>query len=878
LPQRENDTILFSNDSFLLTTDSVFLEADSVLGADDMLILATDSVSLETTFRASSKKMSPSAIESSVKYISQDSIIINLGSKKILLFESAKAFYEDIELSSDFMEFGFVNSELYASGVADSCGHIHGPPIFKQGSSEFCSQEILYNFKTKKGKVTKVITVEGEGYIHGYYVKHVEDKVSYIKGGQYTTCNLEHPHFQLRFNKAKVIQDDKIITGPAYVSFGNIPSPIAIPFGYFPLQKERSSGIVIPQIGESTARGFYFENFGYYFGISDNFDLLLSGDITTRGSWAAKAKANYVFRYKCNGAIELGFAQNYFNEPSTPLRYNTNDFRVYWKHNQDPKSHPTTRFNAHVNVISSSYNKYNPSSTTDYLSNQFNSSLNFSTNIKSIVNFDAALTYSQNTASRAIGFTLPSINMSVRQFYPFRKKFKAGKLKWYDNISLRWETQMSNQINTIDTLIFKPQTWNEIQSGMQHTIPLNIPIKVGKSFNWNTNATFVEKWYMQRNVQTFSTVMINDTTERGQIDHVFQRGFFPLHDLSLSSSITTKIYGFYGFRKREVPILRHVMSPDLNFTFRPNLSGSTYGTYFNSITGEEVEYSYFLGAKYGTTTSRMQAVTRFTLNNNLEIKIRSKKDTITGTRKITIFDNLSISCGYDFAADSLNWKPLTLTGRTSLFSFLDINFRLSFDPYILNERGRNINQKEWKVNKRAMRFSQSDLIINVNWRINQDFFKGKKKNEKPEEKPLQQTETIFSENGLGGPNIRPDFKNPWNITINYSFAYNVFDNIYFYSNQSNNKYETKLIQTINIAADVNITRKWKVQVITGYDVQNRDISYTEINIFRDLHCWEMKFGWVPFGDRKQWRFQINVKASVLSDLKYEMKKDFRDNY
>jgi lipopolysaccharide assembly outer membrane protein LptD (OstA) len=355
-----------------------------------------------------------------VKYASQDSIILNMANRKILLFEDAKTLYEDIELCAAFIEFGFMNNELYASGIADSCGHIHGPPIFKQGGTEFCAQEMRYNFTTQKAKVTKVITVEGDGFIHGYYVKHVDKKVSYIRGGQYTTCNLEHPHFQIRFGKGKVIQDDKIVTGPAYLSFGNIPSPIALPFSMFPLEKERSSGIVIPKFGQSTARGFYFEDFGYYLGINDHFDLLLSGDITTRLNWAAKAKANYVFRYKCNGEIKLNFYQNFFGERGAYDYYHKEDFHVFWTHNQDPKSHPTTRFSAHVDVRSTTQNKYNPSTPSDYLSNEFVSSLNFSTNIKNFFYFDAAVYYNQNTSSRNINLSLPAINMSVRQLYPFR--------------------------------------------------------------------------------------------------------------------------------------------------------------------------------------------------------------------------------------------------------------------------------------------------------------------------------------------------------------------------------------------------------------------------------------------------------------------------
>lgn len=867
------DTIPSKIDPIQASVDSIFFASDSIISIKDTLIFESDSLSTDTLQSSVSKKrMSPNALTSSVKYTCQDSIIINLPGKKVLLFEEAKAYYEDIELFSDFMEFGFVSSELFASGVADSCGHIQGSPIFKQGSTAFFSQDIRYNFKTQKAKVTKIITGEGEGYIHGYYVKHVDDKISYIKGGQYTTCNLEHPHFQIRFTKAKLIQNEKIITGPAYISFGNIPTPIAIPFGYFPIQKDRAWGIVMPTYGESSLRGFYFENFGYYFGFNDNFDLLLAADITTRGSWAAKAKANYVFRYKCNGIIEVSFAQNFIGERQTPGRYHTNDFRFAWNHSQDPKAHPTTRFNAHVNIISKTFNKYNPATTSDYLSNEFTSSLNFSTNANSILFFDAAIYYTQNTNTGAISISLPDINLSVVQFYPFRKKLKVGKLKWYDNISLKWSSQMSNRISTVDSLFLLPKTWEEIQSSIKHTIPLTVPIKLGKALNWNTNATFTETWLMQRNQQTFSTTMSEDSVLSGHVNNIFQRGFYPLHDLSLSTSLTTKLYITYSFKKGALNAIRHVLSPDLGFTYRPKLNGKTYGRYFNTLTGQEVEYAYYSGVG----NSRTQAVARFTLNNNIEIKVKSNKDTIIGTRKISLFDNLSISCGYDFAADSMRWQPLTISGRTSLFSFLDITFGLSFDPYIISSEGRRVNKTELSVNKRPMRFSGSNLNIGVNWRINQDFFKGKRKSEKQsEQEPL---ETIFPENSMGIPNSRPDFRNPWNVTINYTFAYITSDNYAYYMLLSNKNYNSNIVQTINIRADLNITRKWKIGVTTGYDIQQKDFSYTEINIYRDLHCWEMQFGWVPFGGRKGWHFQINVKASVLRDLKFQMKQDFRDNY
>jgi hypothetical protein len=319
------------------------------------------------------------------------------------------------------------------------------------------------------------------------------------------------------------------------------------------------------------------------------------------------------------------------------------------------------------------------------------------------------------------------------------------------------------------------------------------------------------------------------------------------------------------------------MSPDISFSFSPNFGKDTYGKYFNSITGKFVEYSFFSGAMYNSVSYRMQAVTRFTLNNNLEMKVSSKKDTITGTKKITIFDNVSISFGYDFAADSLNWEPLRISGRTSLFSFLDVTFGLEFDPYILNEDGENINIREAQVNKKWMRFSNSNLNIGVNWRLNRDFFKSKKKNEKSSDNDSQQEENIFPVNSMGVPNVRPDFSNPWNVTVNYTFAYLTFDNIVYYKYLTGKKHDNNIVQTINVRADLSITRKWKIEITTGYDIKQRDFSFTQIGIYRDLHCWEMSFNWVPFGYRQGWEFRINVKAAVLKDLKLNMKSDFRDN-
>ena len=863
------------------------IEADSSAFAElpDSVVLRDTTVHSDTVY----KKISRDAIEKRVTYEAQDSIVVDLKNRITYLFGNAVVYYDDLELRADFIQIGFEDQELYATGIADSSGNVHGYPTFKQGETFFKAQEIKYNFQTTKGIISHVITVEGEGYIHGEKVKKLDDNTSFIRRGKYTTCELDHPHFEIAFTKAKVIPDDKIVTGPAYLSFGGIPTPIAIPFGYFPIQKGRRSGVIMPTIGNTSNRGFYLENLGYYFGISDNFDLLLAGDIYTNGSWAVKLRSNYVVRYKCIGNINLGFAQNFFGEKLNNTRYGTNDFKIHWEHKQDAKSHPTTRFSAHVDIVSSTFNKYNPSSVQDYLSNQYTSKLNLSTSAKGVFFVDITASYTQNTKTGQVNLALPDMSMSVNQFYPFRKKNKS-KLKWYDNISMKWTSQLTNQLATQDSLILKPETWQQLQFGVRHSIPITIPIKIAKLINWNTNINLTEKWYLQRERQEFDSIVQEDVSTY-YVNRILERNFYALHDISISTSLTTKIYFLYQSKKEKGPALRHVMSPVLSFTYSPNLSGNTYGEYFNPLTGEMVSYSYFANSIYGGVGTRTSAIARLNIANNVEMKVRSRKDTITGMKKIVLLDNLTVGCYYDFAADSMRWSPLTISGRTTLFKQLYITFYVAFDPYCYNEQGIRINRTEWKENHRLMRFSNSDLSLSLNWTLNNDYFKGKKeKKQKEQEEQQAQQDPLFTENTLGMPSKRPDFSNPWSLTLSYTFAYTVKDNPYYYINptfyslyniseeNAERAHTGKIVQTLNISGEFNITKKWKIGFTTGYDFQQKDFSYTSIDIYRDLHCWEMRFNWIPFGNRRGWSFTINVKASVLQDLKWNKKKDFRENY
>ena len=878
---RWNIVFIFSIFTFQISAQS---NNDSIIQQHrDSSFVASEFDSLDSNLRDSIpktskivKKISKDALKNTVSYVCKDSIYFDFKSKIAVLFQDAKTSYDDMNLEADYIEINFSKNELYASGIATEEGEVLGAPVFKQGEGTYRAQEIKYNFNTKKGKITKVITSEGEGFIHGQHVKKVDDKTSYISHGQYTTCDLDCPHYQIKFNKAKAIQNDKIVTGVAFLSFGDVPTFLAIPFGYFPMQKGRASGFVMPTVGMSETRGFYFENMGYYLGISDNLDLTLLADIYTRGSWALKARSSYVFRYKSRGDAFVSFAQSFEGERGTLLFERKNDFKVEWNHKQDPKSNPNLNFSARINLISKTYNKNYITSVNDYLSNQYNSTISLSSNIKGVFFIDATASYTQNTQTQIVSLGLPDINMSLNQMYPFRKKGRVGAAKWYDNISIKWNSQFGNHINGVDSSFFQAETFENMQTGIKHTIPLQIPIKIAKLINWNTSVNLTEKWYLQSITKSFSTDTV-DNYVSGIITENYNQGFFALHDLSAHSSLNTKIFFLYGFKKGFIKAIRHVVTPDLSFVYRPNLSGNTYGRYYNTIRGVYQEYSYFDKSIYGGVYANTQAITRFSVTNNIEIKVPSRKDTITGMRKIKLVDNLTISAGYDFAADSLRWIPLEISGMTKFTQFLNVTFNMRFDPYIINDKGIRVNQTEWDVNKRLFRFSSSQFQFGLNWSLNNDFFKGKKRELSAPETTSTNDNNLFNENTLGMTTKRPDFTNPWNLTISYSFNYNITENYGFFITDTIPHYDKNIIQTLNLTGDFNITKKWKIGFTSGYDFKNMQFSYTSFDIYRDLHCWEMRFNWIPFGYRRGWSFTINVKAAVLKDLKYNMKRDFRDN-
>jgi len=888
---------LFLAGTLLYASTTTAQQTDSLRALPDTLVIKPDSLAVGDSLFSSDSippleqptGISPNALQYRVVFKSEDSLHFDMKNQKVFMYQQADISYDDINLKANYVEMDFTKTEVFASGIEDSTGFPRGQPIFTQGDSEFRSETMRYNYDTKKGLIRNVMTQDGEGTIRGKVIKKMPNNEANIKGGSYSTCpQCENRDYEFRYFKSKVVPGKRIVTGPAYLVVEDVPTPLFLPFGFFPINKNRNSGILLPTWGESANRGFYFENGGYYWAISDYIDLKLVGDIYTHGSWAIKPSTRYKKRYKFSGSFDFLYAINITGEEGTPDYQRDRDYQIRWRHIQDKKARPNSTFTADVNIRSRKSNFYNPTTAQDYLSNTFQSSIAYQTSFAGKYYLTLNANHSQNTQTKLMTLTLPEISFSVNRFYPFRKKERSGKSRWWEDINMSYTANMKNTVTIEDSLLFQPETWEQVQNGIKHSIPVSSSIKLLKYFTWTNSVNMTDRMYFRTIRKTWDedTLFSGNDTIVGYVRTDTINGFSNAFDASFSSSISTKIYGMFQFGKRfPVQAIRHVMTPKVSFTYTPDWSDPKWGyykSYYDPAQDEEVKYSIYEGGIYGQPPGAKSGRVNFSLSNNLEMKVRSRKDTVTGSRKITLIDDFSISTSYDMAKDSLNWSKLRLSGRTTLFKGFDIRYSSSWDPYILDSAGtRNLNQTEWKVNKRLLRLENTNWEFSANLRLNPDFFK-KKGEERDQTQQRQNPQDEFrdefeiydeTESIYNNYDDYIDWNIKWSLNITYNLRYTVAP-VYF--NQVKEGKTESIIQTLGVSGDFNVTPKWKIGFRTGWDFEAADLSYTSINIYRDLHCFEMRFNWIPIGGRQSWNFALNVKANMLKDLKLQRKRDFRD--
>jgi len=853
-------------------------QTSSAINTDSLNHVA-DSVLIDT-LTIGEKEKKKNVLEAPVQYTSQDSFIISLGQQRTYLFKNATVEYQNISLKANYIDFDMGTNTAMASGMVDSAGMLAGKPVFTQGNEEFDSDTIRYNFKSHKALIKNIITKQGEGYLHSTRTKRLEDGEIEISKGKYTTCDAPHPHFYIRLTKAIAIPQKKIVSGPAYMVLEDIPLPLALPFGFFPNTTTRSSGLIIPTYGEEQRRGFYLRNGGWYFAMNDYVDLTLLGSVYSRGTWGVSASSVYRVRYKYSGRFNAEFVKNRVNDDPTFSK--TRDFRITWSHSQDPKANPSRQFTASVNFSSTSYEKNQSYNINDYLTNTKTSSISYRKSWSgSPFNLTANLQHSQNSKTHMVNMSLPTMSFNMSRIYPFRGKNDDGKYNWFENIQVSYAAKLDNKISSPDSTLFKKSTLEKMANGFSHSIPISltniklfkfINISPGISYSGVLYTSYLHKRQVSSDTTLFISKVVTDTIHKVTYAHALST--------SLGISASPKFYGnFQSTRPNSyIAFVRHVITPTASFSFSPDMSKLMPDYYRTVANGGSItqpvgytKYSVYEKQIYGTpSVSGRRGSLSLGLNNTLEMKVRARNDTTGELKKVSILDNLNFTSSYNPFIKSSRWSNLNMAGSTSLFSKkVNVRFGATFNPYALDSAGkRSIDKYLIRETGKLFRTTRANIDIGFNLKSAAGDKKGASTTTTSAGESTDDSnptlDMLDESSGYYGDYV--DFDIPWTLRVDYLW------------NMSKETRTVSYTHTIRLSGDISITPKWKIGMNTGYDFVSKDFSTTNFNIHRDLHCWEMRFSIVPFGDRRSYSFSINAKSSILRDVKYNKTKSWYDNF
>lgn len=825
-------------------------------------IAIPDSVPVVVTDSVENQEQSSDRLQDLVDYNGKDSVSFDPLTNRAYLYNEAYINYQTTNLKAGFIIIDWNSNIVTAAGIRDSTGKITQIPIFTDNGKSYRSDTIKYNFNTKKGVISTVTTKEGEGYVHGEKVKMADDKTFYIQGTSFTTCNRINPDFEIVTNKAKMIIGDKIVTGPASLHLMHIPTPIVLPFGFFPMADKRSSGFIIPNYSDRQDWGFGLTNGGYYWAINDYMDLKVTGDIYTRGSFALRTESAYKVIYKYNGNVALNYSRIRYGDPRYVDAGNfqdRRDFSIRWTHNQDAKARPDLRFSANVNMATSSYFQNNTTNAGDYLTNTLSSSISLNKTWQGTpFSMTATAKQSQNSQNNTMTISLPDVNFSMQRIQPFRRENAVGEARWYENIGLTYQSNFKNDYSgSLDDLrnpsvIF---SGNGLNYGMQHQVAASTNEKFLRYFTFNPSVNFMERWYPERLNYTW-----NQDSNRVDVDTI--TGFNAIHTYSVNAQVTTTLYGLFNF-KGKVKAIRHVMYPQIGFNYTPDFADGFYGYYqtvqvdSNGTTALRSRYNGS-GFIYGGPGAGRNGAVTFRLRNVVEGKYRSTEDS-TGERKFGIFDDLTLNTSYNIAAETFKWAPVSVRASSSYFKGkLTFSYQGTFDMYGLDSLGVRVNESALKLNDKLVRNTSSQFSMGLR-------LKGKVKH--GELKKADNTTALGLEEDA--PNYYSLFDYmaidaPWTANIDYTYR---IDQPSLTQN---------ITQTVTVSGSFEPTTNWRMGVSTGYDIANKGISYTTVDLKRNLHCWEFNIRWVPFGYARSYTIGLGIKANMFKDVKYEQRRGIGD--
>lgn len=910
---KENDNGRAQNDSLsvgdTVSSDSIPADSTDKSGEPDTtnmdsLQLAIyhhnkqvdDSIRLDSINRKKS-----GALDAPVTFSSEDSMVYDAKSKVARLYGNSNVKYQNMDLSSDRIQMSLDSSLVRATGTADSTGAISGTPVFTMGQDKYESDTMAFNFKTKKGFIYNVYTEQEDGYLSSQHSKRDSSGVLYLEHGRYTTCDQPHPDFYIALSRAKVRPGKDVVFGPAYLVVADVPLPLAIPYGFFPFTKSYSSGFIMPSYGDESSRGFYLRDGGYYFAMSDKWDLKLLGEIYTKGSWGLSVASNYRKRYRYNGSFFFSYQNTKNGDKGMPDYTEQTSFKLQWSHRQDPKSNPFSSISASVNFASTSYERnnlnsmYNPQSYTQSLRT---SSVNWSTSFSSLgMTISGSANLSQNMIDSTVSLTLPDLNISVSRFYPFKRKHMAGKERWYEKISMSYTGQFSNSIDTKEDKLFKSNLIKDWRNAFQHNIPINANFTLFNYININPSFNFTDRMYSNKVMKSWDE---QAQTERADTTY----GFYNVYNWSMSIGASTKMYGFWVPSKKifgdKIQAIRHVLTPQVTFSYAPDCGSRYYETYQKTDADGNVslvEYSPFENGLFNVPSRGKTGSVTFDLSNNIEMKVKSDKDS-TGYKKLSIIDELGFNMGYNMAAKEKPWSDLTVRLRLKWWKNYTFNLNAVFATYAyeLDDNGRPYVSNHTEYSKgRFGRFQ--GLSQNISFTLNPEKLKkwfGGGDDEEDATEDDNNTEDddtgiesnvdddmVNGQNGARKKNAGKaetdadgymKFSMPWSLTFGYGIT--MRENTSGKFNTKTMRYPYAFTQTLNFSGNIRISDGWNISFSSGYDFENHDLSMTTASLSRDLHCFNMSCS-VVLAPYTSYNFSFRCNAATLTDaLKYDKRSGY----
>ena len=876
--ERAADTVAIT-DSMRAAMDST-ARADSVARADSIALLDKSSLDMPAFTTA------------------RDSIVEDFteGKRMIYYYGDVTVTYGDMKLSADYMEYDLQTKTVFARGTKDSTGTVTGQPTMEEKGKTYTMEELRYNFDTRKARITNMITQEADGILHGKNIKMMPDQSINITNGKYTVCDCEEPHYYLHLTAAKVMTrpSQRTVFGPAYPVVEGVPMfPVVLPFGFIPKRPDRATGLLMPTFGEENSRGFYLRDLGMYFVIGDYFDLSVTGDIYTLGSWALDINSRYKVNYKCTGNFALTYSNDQTGEKGSSDFFQTKNFAVRWSHSQDSKARPGTSFSASVNFSSPSNNKYNSTNVTEALQNQISSSISYSKNWNGKMNLSVNALHSQNSRDSSYSFTLPNLTFSVSRFYPFKQKNRVGKKKFYEDFSLGYSTTLQNKVNFKASEFNKPGFLDKFQNGMTHNFQIGLPsFTLFKYINFTPSITYGMNWFFRKTERKYNPV----TDDVEEIDSGQFGTFGTTHNYSGSISANTRLYGLFNFGKhRKIQAIRHIISPSVSFSFSPEK-----GTYFNGWrtlnyvdangVAHSEDYNIYSGQIYSAPGKGKTASMSLSIGNNLEAKVRDLRDTTgSGTKKIKLIDQLNLSTGYNFLADSLNMNNIGITMSTSVFGKVGISANANFSPYAVVPTGESTYATINKFNGSVYGWDKPLRLTNASVSVSYSFSGEGKINGNDGSNanggggggstPAANYTRIYyhpvtGEYIPGGWLYYMNPNSPWSVNLNYSFNYSRSYTTIAHRLNTNHRYT----QTLGVSGNVKITPALAINLTTGFDLMAMKMTTTQLSATYDLHCFNIAVSWVPNGQWESWSFRISANAAALADLlRFKKSSSYWDN-